>query len=86
MKLVTHALSAAFSIFFSESGVPMVRGNAIEKSDRGAFINFRNEVYISILQIVCMKHLDKPLFHYFLFVNIFIALGREKKYLEKLWE
>ena len=64
----------------------MVPGNAIEKSDRGAFINFRNEVYISILQIVCMKHLDKPLFHYFLFVNIFIALGREKKYLEKLWE
>ncbi|MBB5348517.1 hypothetical protein JWG42_14100 [Desulfoprunum benzoelyticum] len=36
-----------------------------------ALINFVNEVYTSILQIKCIKYLDKPLFHYSPFVNYF---------------
>lgn len=36
-----------------------------------ALINFVNEVYTSILQIKCIKYLDKPLFQNFSFVNYF---------------
>jgi hypothetical protein len=39
--------------------------------DLDALINFVNEVYTSILQIKCIKYLDKPLFHNFSFVNYF---------------
>lgn len=74
MKHTTHAFSDNSHKKASVHGEPRSLGHDSGNTVGSAFINFGNGVHISILQIFCIKHLDKPIegiFHNFFFVNTF---------------